>query len=87
MTELTPDELDAIRERAEYATPGPWSDVGEECAKGPSACLCDLHFIAHARTDVPALLEHIAVLKESRAATLQALGEALAAREEAPDAQ
>ena len=64
-------ELQAIRERAEKATPGPWSRVKSilctwwtigkivnHIAK-PSENEADWDFIEHARADVPALLDEI----------------------------
>ncbi|MEJ0004109.1 MAG: hypothetical protein WDN30_11995 [Pararobbsia sp.] len=75
---LTDDELDAIRKRAEQATPGPWISFIEgrncrcgsdfiqtgsediELSGGPPA---DQDFIAHARMDVPRLLDEIRRLR------------------------
>jgi hypothetical protein len=78
---LTQEQLEAIRQRAENATPGPWkeddvtgalvSDIGEDVAvfdAGPYIYAHDrteanMEFIAHARTDIPSLLDHIAELE------------------------
>ena len=70
---LTPNEVKAIRERADRATPGPWSVAGKgEIVEIPDKGDGVLHwgnwgmgyedvenaeFIAHARQDVPALCE------------------------------
>lgn len=68
---MTPDELRAIRERAEAATPGEWKGLDVSLfyqegwlANGPiamsyEAAKSDAAFIAHARTDVPALLDEV----------------------------
>jgi hypothetical protein len=80
---LTQEQLEAIRQRAENATPGPWEtceisklshakwfgvlggdsddsliDIGVDTLNENDAT-----FIAHARTDIPALLDHIAELE------------------------
>jgi predicted RNase H-like nuclease (RuvC/YqgF family) len=77
---LTQEELEAIRKRAEAATPGPW---GKEFRYGISIITNygfnvidedggvtkypDAEFIAHARQDVPKLLAEIERLqKENR---------------------
>jgi hypothetical protein len=70
---LTPEQLQAIAEREKKATPGPWAvGQDEERASRPEfvhdtrghvlfdgdeAEHDDLQFAAHARTDIPALLE------------------------------
>ncbi len=55
-------DLEAIKRRCEAATPGPWTTLGAVVADG-SSCLDDrarnAEFIAHAREDVPALLEAV----------------------------
>jgi hypothetical protein len=113
---LTPDELKAIEERCEKATPGPWvhrmnhharnqqvqsSEVGLEGDDPESRPLFtgwawkpgghrdarpNAEFIAHARTDIPALLAHI----QEQEATAQRREEILSdlgkvAREQAAD--
>lgn len=77
---LNPQDIDAIRKRAEKATAGPWNHneyrdriwAGEDRFASvvwdmPSGDNCD--FIAHARTDIPALLAHVEEL-EARLASL-----------------
>jgi hypothetical protein len=85
---LTQEQLEAIRQRAEKATPGPWEfdgvfycgefpyyidlitgagDIGVRHNKD------DATFIAHARTDIPALLDHIAELEAELACLKDAL--------------
>lgn len=72
---MTPEELEAIRERAEKATPGPWEakmvhpfmDGRGQYRVGPSmpggfqgtVFPGDAEFIAHAREDVPKLLAEV----------------------------
>ncbi len=72
---MTNKELDAISERAEKATPGPWGEVaesGEWWLSGPDIyddavmstndteiSQADVDFIAAARTDVPALVAEV----------------------------
>lgn len=62
---LTPDQLNEIRERCEKATEGPWNVTGESALTAPgykefAPSDEDLDFIANSRTDIPALLAHIA---------------------------
>jgi|SRR5690242_6038056 len=79
--------LEAVRERAECATSGPWVVVkGQEsddygvtesgCLSGKSiAQMCwgyDAEFIAHARTDIPRLLDEIARLQTESVAEREA---------------
>lgn len=114
---MTPEELDAIRERAEAASPGPWREcgaMGGECCCGQvwsleldaeilkvnarwgdwlpvikrgkrraddeavvefleygdlghDAQAANARFVAHARTDIPALLQEIARLNRAAA--------------------
>ena len=87
---LTKDELAEIRKRAEAASLPEWevqtdmTDGGEfRWAMGPwhdqrdgdtDFALKDAEFIAHARTDIPRLLEHIAEL-EAESAKLRAIAE------------
>lgn len=76
---MTPDELAAIRERAEAASKGPWKFPNRNwpgVVTGKFGCLWtsgkhdgrinhepDAAFIAHAREDVPALLGHADTLQ------------------------
>jgi hypothetical protein len=93
MPKLTQEQLEAVRQRAENATPGPWETC--EISKlshakwfgvlggGSDDSLIDIGvdtlneadatFIAHARTDIPALLEHIAELEAELARLKDAL--------------
>lgn len=67
---MTDDELNAIRQRAEAATPGPWMALGgsivradddtAEVANWISHNDADVAFIAHAREDILALIEEVA---------------------------
>lgn len=78
---MTAEELEAIRERCDKATPKPWVAVAEwQRTTGPAAVVYvlrkimaathiitasdsmsanDADFIAHAREDVPALLDEV----------------------------
>jgi hypothetical protein len=71
---LTKEQLEAIRQRAENAAAGPWDIFeggyvvqGDGMILGNPVAKCkndeDATFIAHARTDIPALLDHIAELE------------------------
>ncbi|MED1742031.1 hypothetical protein P4U97_21475 [Bacillus swezeyi] len=73
---MTKDELEAIRQRAEAATEGEWCEgydhyvlidnfKGSYQTFGVARCARkeDTEFIAHARQDIPALLDHIAALQ------------------------
>jgi hypothetical protein len=76
---LSEEELDAIRQRLAAATPGPWEsfveDRDHECGSNfirtggvddiepIGATAADQDFIAHARQDIPRLLEEIERLK------------------------
>ena len=97
---MNSDELTAIRQRAEKATPGEWYTVGlpwnhepftwviagsEDPHQGKPVCDCiyidswegdaeapdysqsciDMDFIAHARTDIPKLLDYIELLEKA----------------------
>ena len=83
---MTDEELAAIRERAEKATPGPWFGEGAEVftrgdasfnwiptiyhGRSPEQCRQqeqDAAFIAHARTDIPALLAQVERLRAENA--------------------
>lgn len=74
-------DLDAIRQRAEEATPGPWGVHGDyglwsdgagvwvmqdDCLPGGTLGGADAEFIARARTDVPALLAEVERLTRER---------------------
>lgn len=74
MPRLTQEQLEAIRQRAENATPGPWQiatttdgayalDTDDMIIAATIERTEDATFIAHARTDIPALLDHIAELE------------------------
>lgn len=75
MSKLTEAQLREIRERAEKATPGPWDNhigprfVHSRATGLKSSWICqpqnegDVPFIAHARTDVPALLDEVERLR------------------------
>nr|ALS89865.1 Ead/Ea22-like protein [uncultured bacterium] len=81
---LKPEELSAIRERAERATPGPWQPEGGQIARREAEQERSINdhmivrdggmwreneiFIAYARADIPALLSHIAELEAQRSA-------------------
>lgn len=91
---LTDEQLDAMQASADQATPGPWEIIGgyqyvtgvdvvigaidEGCIR-----LRDAEFIAHARTDVPALVAEVRRLRRWKAEALpildglQELGHAL----------
>jgi len=71
---MTTEKIDEIRARCDAATPGPWSTtVAEVCVKLNYAdiLVCEMYeqsleqqknnarFIAHAREDIPALLDEI----------------------------
>jgi len=70
---MTPEELKEIQERTEKATPGPWrverasfSDDGFamfEIENVTEIQKADADFIAHARTDIPKLLDCIKYLE------------------------
>lgn len=67
---MTERELQAIRERWEAATPGPWvKNVNRNGIVTSNYCITglrdvDAYFIAAARTDVPALLAEVERLRE-----------------------
>ncbi|WP_396583057.1 hypothetical protein ACFVP7_06535 [Bacillus sp. SG20033] len=73
---LTKNQIEVIRKRAEAATKGPWKVYDDYCDtvgafSGESVArvqtegkrLSDMEFIANARQDIPALLDHIAKLQ------------------------
>lgn len=89
---MTPEQLAAIRARAEAATPGPWMvDEGLVWDDGTGECECqwyreirgwtdhgvqceagylvlsreDAEFIAHARSDIPALVAEVERLRRT----------------------
>lgn len=85
---LTIEELAEIGTRAEAATPGPWTRAPMDCGdyvgehiQAPSGTVtgesrigvADSIFIAHARSDIPRLLAHIAKLEAERDEALKAL--------------
>lgn len=84
---MTDDELKAIEERANAATPAPWTTFAwskwapdEVSVSGPrltgyegEVVPADAEFIAHARTDVPTLLAEVRRLREERRSVLGAL--------------
>lgn len=91
---MTPEDLDAIRERANNATKGPWTwgdnrdGLGNKLhpAEYPGKYYPiadfeftddgDAEFIAAARTDIPALLDHVVRLEQrvrARDITIQTL--------------
>jgi hypothetical protein len=76
-------DTDAIRERVEKATPGPWAAHERETSDGHHRVVDGLpglnehrvaltqrfanaEFIAHARADIPALLEEVEGLRDER---------------------
>ena len=75
---LTKEDMLAIRGRLAAATPGPWKAYlegrdhtsGDSLVKTPTddiylhgGSLADLDFIAHARQDIPDLLEELEALR------------------------
>lgn len=71
---MTDEELKAIEERANAATPGPWRGFDTGVLSGPRWVvgneesrqfynLADGRFIAHAREDVPALIAEVRRLR------------------------
>ena len=81
---LTPARLAEIEARTRAATPGPWDwvDYGEVITRDEHDSIAmamettmghtNAAFIAHARTDIPALLSHLRAL-EAENARLRAL--------------
>lgn len=74
MVETTDLDFDAIRARADAATPGPWDEEtvyallkhferNTYLGEYPFDRHVDAPFIAHSRTDIPALLDKIAWLQ------------------------
>ncbi len=64
-----PCDLDAIEARTAAATPGPWTAQGYPYIAGP---MKDRRFIAHARTDVPAMAREIRSLRANALALVGA---------------
>lgn len=73
---MTDEQLAAIRARCEAATPGPWdahANIGycgimadgdkRPLLRADTCTFADGAFIAHAREDVPALLDEVARLR------------------------
>jgi len=60
-------DLDAIKKREEAATEGPWPDNNTDNWRWPGIPRSQLaknrHFIAHARTDIPALVAEVERLR------------------------
>lgn len=86
---LSDEALVAIRTRCEAATPGPWKSYieGRDHTSGSSfikttgedielsgATVADQDFIAHAREDVPRLLEEVQRLRSQLARTGERCG-------------
>lgn len=57
---LTADQIAAIRARADAATPGPWPHSWDRPENAWANLAADSAFIAHARTDILALLDALA---------------------------
>ena len=72
---MTEQELEAIRQRAEKATPGPWSMkqegadfyMADSQGRYLDITLADAIFAAHSRQDIPALLDEVERLNEENA--------------------
>ncbi|MFE9199969.1 hypothetical protein ACFYMH_28510 [Streptomyces albidoflavus] len=71
---LSPKYLAEIAARAEAATAGPWCTDGAEIYQGDEADggTADAAFVAHARTDVPALLAEVERLRAELAKVREA---------------
>lgn len=74
MDAMTEEQLKAIEERAKAATPGPWTPKrlrqNDWHLRGPDGIVfaeveddADAAFIAHAREDIPALVEEVRRLR------------------------
>lgn len=84
---MTPDEIKAIRNRLDKATPGPWkagagitlsyvtlaSDIWTDVADG-IATEADADLISHAPTDLAALLDEVERRKHAHAAAYRVWG-------------
>jgi hypothetical protein len=70
---LTKEQIEAIRNRADKATAGPWIDNGNEIVspqdlkRGIAGAISDedSDFIAQARQDIPMLLDYITELESA----------------------
>src|SRR3990170_3096476 len=93
---MTLEELDAIQERVDAATEGPWVSRSWDdemfmgvwgvrsrdrvllavcnCHASPAPTDADTEFIAHSRTDIPALLAEVRRLREALAAAPPLVG-------------
>jgi predicted amidohydrolase YtcJ len=69
---MTAEQLQAIRERADKATPGPWDIILNGHNIKVERTPANIDFIAHARTDIPALL---AALDAANARADKAVGD------------
>src|SRR5688500_14177874 len=78
---MTLESIEEIEKRAEAATPGPWwvSPNPEQWVESehdyPPSRLQDAEFIAHAREDIPALIESLRARDELLAECKNALEE------------
>ena len=72
--------LEEIKARHEAATPGPWElsrDAGIYIDRDEDYCICgignepDAEFIAHSRTDIPALLAEVERLQKAITAVIK----------------
>jgi hypothetical protein len=99
VTAIDKSELDAIRARAEAATPGPWRVFVDGILEGVSGAngllevaepgdlrVDDARFVAHARSDVPRLLAAIDTLEQVRAGLAAQLDAVRAALKDHPAA-
>lgn len=90
---MNAEQLTAIKERAEKATHGPWNaDIYTIYSEkdGHIAEVVDdnqfnnMHFIAHARQDIPALVAEVERLKDENSSLKRSL-EYIAPRKSNPD--
>jgi len=86
---MKPEELQAIKARAEKATPGPWEQLsGEWYGEPRNLVQCDectitehvykksdADFIAHSREDIPALIAEVERLQAENKELRQVIGE------------
>lgn len=86
---VSDERIEEIRARAEAATPAPWADDnGYRVRFGGNKIVCDMKlfdgvgndsaFVAHARTDVPDLLDALAAARAEVAALRAGISDALA---------